>query len=418
MIVGYGTVFYSFSLLLSPAHEALGLPRDTLVGAFSMALLCSGLCAPWVGMLIDRYGGRGVMTAGSLLAGVMLLALSRVGSAVGFYAAWMGLGVSMSCILYEPAFAVLTRVHGAQARRAITMVTLLGGFASTVFWPLGQWLIEHQGWRSACVTLGLVHLVFGAPAHWLSIGRTRARAGATTLREEPGSRANATALHAEPASRADETTVRGVLPSHPDASEASWTLRRALADPAFYCLAGAFVSYQFVFSSTAVHFIPMMQGKGLSAAEAAAIGAMLGPMQVAGRIVELLFGSRLPITRVGAVTIFFMPLAMAWLYFAPGRMGPLALFPLFYGGGNGIMTIVRGAVTIELYGVARYATISGALAAPALLSNATGPLVSSLLWSPTAGYQPVVLALCAVGLVGAACFHAALHLRRRAPARA
>jgi MFS family permease len=387
-IAGYGSVFYSFALLAGPVQQTLGLPPQSLVGAFSVALLSSGLSAPWVGVLIDRHGGRGVMTAGSVLAGAMLALMSRVQSAQTFYAAWMGIGLAMACILYEPAFAVLTQVHQSRARRAITMVTLLGGFASSVFWPLGQVMIDHWGWRGACLCLALVQWLICAPLHWFSIGRRPA------LPDSP-----------EP----EGAARRRSSPPNADA------LRQAFREPTFYWLAGAFVSYQFVFSSTAVHLIPMFQAKGLSAVDAAAIGALLGPMQVLGRVVELTFGARMSIARVGGIAVFFMPCAMAWLYAAPGTAWALALFPLIYGAGNGVMTIVRGALPVELYGAQRYATISGALAAPALISTACGPLVSSMLWSPVSGYGPVALALSTIGLAGAGCFHAAL--RYRTPTR-
>ncbi len=422
MIVGYGSVFYSFSLLLGPVQAELGAPKQLLVGAFSLALLAWGLCSPWVGLRIDRHGGRGVMTAGSLISGVLLLALSQAQSALGFTLAWAGIGVAMACTLYEPAFGVLTRVHRANARRAITMLTLIGGFASTVFWPLGQWLVATFGWRGACVALGAAQLLVSAPLHWFAIGRDGHWArrigsddGATDgqhPRAEAAPVAAATPSATLPAAARAAATPSTAHRATPAVPERSASLREALSEPTFWGLAAAFVSYQFVFSATAVHFIPMMQAKGLSAAAAASIGAMLGPMQVLGRVVELLFGSRLPIVKVGRVAVLMMPSAMLWYTIAPGSVLALALFPLLYGAGNGVMTIVRGAVPVELYGVERYASISGALAAPTMLATALGPVLSSLLWSPDTGYRHVALALAGVGLAGAFSFHLAAGSRR------
>ena len=158
-IISYGSVFYSFSLLMQPLQLALGATKSMTVGAFSFALVVAGLCATYVGATIDRIGGRMVMTTGSIAAGLLLVALSCVESIIGLYVVYACLGATMAAILYEPAFAVLTRLFRANARRAITMLTLFGGLSSTVFWPLTQLLMAHFGWRDTLLILGAMNLL-------------------------------------------------------------------------------------------------------------------------------------------------------------------------------------------------------------------------------------------------------------------
>ncbi|MEO8009362.1 MAG: MFS transporter, partial [Betaproteobacteria bacterium] len=285
-IIGYGSVFYSFSLLMEPLQAALGATKSTTVGAFSFALVIAGLCATYVGSTIDRVGGRGVMTLGSVAAGVLLIALSRVESLVGLYVLYALLGATMAAILYEPAFAVLTGIFGANARRAITGLTLFGGFASTVFWPLTQFLMAHFGWRDTLLILGALNLLICAPLH---------------LRFLPGRDLKRKAVHADRGHATD-----------------SKSLREVLREPAFYFLGGAFVANGLIFSAMSVHMLVMMQSKGMTLAAAALVGALVGPMQVTGRILELTAGSRFSIVHVGLLAMGLLPVAL--LVFAMAGM--------------------------------------------------------------------------------------------------
>ncbi len=165
-IVSWGSLYYAFSFLITPLMEASGGDKPTVFAAFSLGLLVSGLLSAPVGALIDRRGGRGVMTAGSLAGAVLLASLSHVQSVVALYAVWAGLGAVMAATLYDPAFAVITRLFSANYRRAITTLTLFGGFASTVFWPLTQFLIAEIGWRQALLVLAALNLAVCVPVHW------------------------------------------------------------------------------------------------------------------------------------------------------------------------------------------------------------------------------------------------------------
>jgi MFS family permease len=381
LIVSYGSVFYSFSLLMEPLQLALGATKSVIVGAFSIALVVAGLCATHVGGTIDRIGGRMVMTTGSIAAGLLLVLLSRVESVIGLYVLYACLGTAMAAILYEPAFAVLTRIFGANARRAITASTLFGGLAGTIFWPLTQQLMAHFGWRDTLVILGAMNLLLCAPLHlWFLPGRS---------------------------------PQRKTVPATGGATD-SKSLRDVLREPAFYFLGGAFMANGLIFSALSVHVLAMMQSKGQSLAAAALIGALVGPMQVTGRIVELTVGQRFSIVRVGLLAMAMLPVSLLIFAASGFHLWPLVVFALMYGLSNGVVTIVRGAMPAQLFGRDHYGAVSGALAMPQMFALASGPFLVSLVWTMTGGdYNRVLLVLSAVSATGVGFFYAAIRAHRK-----
>ena len=252
-IISWGSIYYVFGPLLSHLERDLGASKSSVVGAFSIALLVSGLLAPIVGRRIDDAGGRWVMAGGSLLGAAGLALVGHVESLAQLYATWSLLGLAMAATLYEPAFAVVTQLMTTNYRKGITVLTLFGGFASTVFWPLAQALIDALGWRDAVQVLALINLLVCVPLHLYLL---------------PG---------------------RKHVPAHHDAPAArkSKELREVVREPSFYLLCGAFTLNAIVFSAMAVHMLPMLVEKGLTALQAATVGAMVGPMQVTGRAVEM-----------------------------------------------------------------------------------------------------------------------------------
>jgi len=381
-IVSWGSVYYLAALLMEPLRQALGVAQPVIVGAFSLSMLVSGLAAPWVGRYIDRHGGRGVMTAGSIAAAALLALLSRVESVVALYAIYLALGLAMAATLYPPAFAVVTQFFGAGYRRAITVITLFGGLASTVFWPLTTALIEALGWRGAVLTLAAINLALCVPLH------------ATLPRPPPRAES--------------DTPVANAL-------KADATAREALRSPGFVLLAIAFAGHALIISSIGVHLLALLTGRGMSAASAAAAAALIGPMQVLGRILELSLSHRASAAQVGRVITWFMPLAMALLWLeglVRAEWLLLALFTLLYGVGNGAMTIVRGAVPAELFGRTHYGAISGALNGPAMMAGAAAPFLASLLLEVLGSYGRVLLVLMIVGVAAAASFAWAIHRTR------
>jgi MFS family permease len=380
-IVSWGSLYYAFSFLITPLMEASGGDKPTVFAAFSLGLLVCGLLSAPVGTLIDQVGGRGVMTTGSLAAAALLALLAQVNSVVALYVVWAGLGAVMAATLYDPAFAVITRLFATNYRRAITTLTLFGGFASTVFWPLTQLLIAEMGWRDALFVLAALNLVVCAPIHWVVL---------------PADGRPARVHAARPAGQG--------------------AFRAALRMPVFYLLTIAFTGNALVFSATQVHLMSVLQVKNMSAASAALVGAMIGPMQVTGRVLELAFASRLAASTVGMVAMAFLPLSLGLLVLVTGVQWPLlAAFAIIYGSGNGVMTIVRGAIPAELFGREAYGAVNGAMAAPVIVAKAIGPLVAALLYAWLGGYDATLQVLIVVALLSVVVFALSTRAARQGP---
>lgn len=372
-VVSWGSLYYAFAVVMAGVQADLGLSAPVVVGAYSLALLVSGLAAAPVGRLIDRRGARLPMTVGTALAVVLLAAFSQVSGAVALYLVWAGLGLAMGLVLYEPAFASLALVFKAGLRRAITALTLIAGFASTVFWPLTQWLETQLGWRDAVLVLAALNLAVCLPLHALLIpaqGRPQA-AGAAGSRD----------------GRA-----------------------RLLRDSRFRWLAAAFTLHMLAQSSLSVHLLAMLQGQGFTPARAAWLAALVGPMQVAARVVEFAVASRVSATRVGAWAMLSAPAAIGCLMVAGNDMGWVLLFVAFYGAGNGVMTIVRGTVPAAIWGREGYGGLTGLMATPVLLMRAAGPLVAAGALALTGDYLAVQWMLLGASLVATIGF---VHATRR-----
>jgi predicted MFS family arabinose efflux permease len=375
-IVSWGSLYYAFAVVMDSVAQELGASAPVTVGAYSVALLVSGLVAAPVGRHIDRHGARAAMTAGSVGAALLLAAFSRVSGPAGLYAAWAGLGFVMGLVLYEPAFASLALVFRADLRKAITVLTLAGGFASTVFWPLTQWLATSLGWREAMLALAAINLAVCVPLHALFLPRHGRPAGA-------------------PPGAADDAAGRA----------------RLLRDPHFRWLAFAFTLNLLAFSAMGLHLLAMLREQGFAPAGAAWLAALVGPMQVAGRIAEFAFAHRMSASRVGEIALFAFPVSLLVLAFAGGSAAAVALFAVLYGASNGVMTIVRGTVPAEIWGREGYGGLTGLMATPVLLARAAGPFAAAGILAAAGGYLAVTLTLAAVGVVSWAAFTMAVRHR-------
>lgn len=384
-VLSWGTIYYAISVLAPEIQREMGWRSELVYGAFSWSLLIAGLSATHVGAWLDRAGGRAVMGAGSVLAGASLIALSQSHTLPLYWLAWSLLGVAMAMVLYEAAFAAINREFGYAARGVISKVTLLGGFASTVFWPLTLKLNGLVGWRDTYLIYGLLQLFLCAPLHGLLSVRERG-----------------------PADKA----ARG------DRAAPAYTLAQAVAHPVFWRLAAAFAANSFVFSALSVHLIPLLHKLGHPVAGVVVFAALIGPMQVLGRIGEMLFASRVRPQTVGVVTFGALPAALLALILAGQRQWAVAGFCLLYGLSNGILTIVRGTVPQALFGREHYGAISGALAGPSLVARAAGPLAVAALIDVQPSVPVVLAALLAVSLGSLLCYANALRLEAPARARA
>ncbi len=340
-IVSWGTLYYSIAVLGASLRADLGISASLLFGAYSLALLISALTAPLVGRAIDRHGGRAVMSAGSAFAAIALFLISQVHSTIALFFAWSVAGVAMAMTMYDAAFATLSQHSGTSYRKALTALTLMGGLASTAFWPASLKGLEWFGWRDTLLAFAALEIAVCLPLHLLFIPPG-------TLAPEPG--------------KAGTAEGRGRLPADK---------RRA----AFVWLAIAFAFNGFIVSVLTVHLITMLQGKGLTLATAVWVGSFFGPMQVAGRLLEFSIGRRFAARSIGIAALSLLVVAVSVLLALNGQLALALLFAVLFGSSNGVVTIVRGTVPAELFGRAGYGGTLGNLAAPALFARAIAPFV-------------------------------------------
>ncbi len=367
-IVGWGSMFYAYGVLMQPMQMELQTSKPVIVGAYSLALLISGLLSTLAGSIIDRVGGRLLMGAGTVLAALMLALLSTVHDVASLYLIWAGIGVAMSATLYQPAFAVLTQIFEGGFRRAITMLTLFGGFASTVAWPLTQWLLEHYGWRETWMIYAVANLAICLPIHALLPRAASIKA------------------------KAKERAADGI------------SLAAVLREPGFYLITAAVTLNALVFSAMSLHLISILHDRGMPAYYAAGIGTMIGPMQVLGRVLETTLGKKATTRQIGLIAISLLPAALMLLFAPATWLLVYGLFAAMYGIGNGVMTIVRGTLPAELYGREAYGAISGAMATPVTIAFAAGPSVAAFLYTLGGGYPGAIIALAGIATLGAVLF--------------
>lgn len=374
-IISWGTLYYSIAVLGASMRADLGVSETVLFGAYSFSLLLSGLFAPAAGRAIDRWGGRSVLSAGSLIAALSLFAIGQAEGVVALYIAWGMGGIAMALTLYEPAFATLSQHTGASYRKALTALTLLGGLASTVFWPTSLIGLEALGWRHTMSAFALLQLMVCLPLHLTCVPRMKSFAHA-------------------PASAGD-----GVLatpqrnPRRPHAGRA-----------AFIALAAAFALNGFVVSALAVHLITVLQGKHFTLAGAVWVASFIGPMQVAGRIAEFAVGRRFASRAIGLLSYTTVAVAVVLLLALDGAVELALVFAILYGASNGVLTIVRGIVPAELFGRIGYGNTLGTLAAPSLIARAIAPLACAGLAVPGAASFGWLIALVMLSLLAIAAF--------------
>lgn len=366
-LISWGSVFYTFALLMEPLEQALGMSRAQSSLAFSLALLAEGLLSFPVGRWIDRGHERAVMTGGSLLVGLCLIGHSQISSIAGFYAVWLALGAGLAATLYQPAFSVLTRRYPLDFRRAIITMTFLGGLASTAFIPLSHALISALGWRTALLWLAALHLLVCAPIHALML------------------------RHAPPAPARD-------APARPPIRTQLLSRR--------YALVGLFiVLLMSVTAALPAHLVSLLREQQLPAAWVIAVPASIGVLQVLGRLLLYFFEHRFDLhlanrTIPGLIAVGLLVLLAAPLASGTAQMAMVLLFVLLYGVGNGMLTIVKGTAVAEYVNRDHVAALNGALGLPLALARAAAPLLLGLLWSPQAGYTHGLWLMLGLSLVG------------------
>jgi MFS family permease len=335
--LAWASSYYLPAILADPIGRDLGVSSNWIFAAFSASLVISALLGPRIGRQIDLVGGRSVLSISNLTLAAGLALLGFTYSVPMLIMAWLLLGIGMGAGLYDAAFGALGRIYGDAARRSITGITLIAGFASTVGWPLTAWGLESIGWRNTCFAWAAAHILIGLPINWLMLP---AVAGAKTA------------------------IANAVKPHIP-------------IDHTMVLLAFAFAAAWSVTGAMAAHFPRILEAAGATPVQAIAAGALIGPAQVAARIVEAGLLSRyhpLVSTRLACLT---HPIGAIIVALVGG--GAASVFAIFHGAGNGVLTIARGTLPLAIFGPNNYAYRLGIIGAPARMAQAAAPLAFGLL---------------------------------------
>lgn len=344
-IVGYGSSYYLPAVLAGPISRDTGWSLPWVVGGLSIGLLAGGLAAPAIGRAVDRYGGCPILALGSLLLAAGLAGISVSNSLWVYLLAWCVIGLGMAAGLYDAAFAALGGWYREQARTPITALTLFGGFASTICWPLTAYLESTLGWRSTCLVYAAIHLFLALPLQaWL---------------------------------------LPRVAGKHAETQHKTSTLRRNTQGlfekyGLFLATAAALMLSATITSVIAVHLLSALQSRGLSLSDAVMVGALIGPSQVAGRLVELAWGRRLHPAWSSLISASLMAIGVAALYFDLSLAG---LAVVIYAAGAGVSFVVRGTLPLVLFGVRNYGAMMGRLAFPSLMAQALAPWAATFVFT-------------------------------------
>jgi len=343
-ITAWGTSYYCLGVLAAPISQDTGWSRGFVFLGFTVALLTMGLVSSAVGRAIDRHGGRAVMTLGTVFVSAGLFALAHVHGQAAYLAVWAFLGLGMRLCLYDAAFAALVQVAPSRGRKAISYLTLFGAFASSVFWVVGHTLNAQVGWRQTLVLFALINLVVCLPLHWLGLARRETA-------EAAGPTGAATADVDGPPLEGRARSVAIIL----------FALIMSLNG--------------FVFGVISVQLVPLLEAAGLATAVAVWVASMKGVAQFGGRVVEISFARNLRAITVARIAVGVLPPSLLLLLAGTGSLPLIVAFTLLMGASQGVITIVRGAVPLVLFGAKGYGAVLGVIATPILIVNAASPTV-------------------------------------------
>ena len=355
-IIMWAAMYYMFPALLLEWERDLGWSKTELSGAFTLALAMSAVLAPGVGRIIDRGFGRRIFTGSAILGSLFLALLSMVTKLWQFYAVWIVIGMAMSGGLYEACFAILTRVMGTKAKQAITLVTLVAGFAGTLAFPGAHALVGIFGWRGTVLSFATVIILIATPLIWFGC----------RFSERQGETPKVIAGH-------ETTETFGIFRS-----------------TRFWLLAVAYTMIALDHGVLLTHLLPLLDDRGIQSEAAVLAASMLGPMQVAGRLAMIAVGPR--VSTLGIFIVAYISMAIAALSLLGSGTVPVFIvcFILFQGAGFGVMSIMRPVMTAELFGRNNFGLISGSLAVPYLGAAAAAPTIAAIICL-VGGYDLVIL---------------------------
>jgi MFS family permease len=363
--ITWGIVYYAFSVFITSIEAELGWSRGLISGAFSLAYLISGLMAVPVGFWIDRFGARLLMTVAVSVASLLMIRWSQVQTVFAFYAVWIALGVCMSAILYEPAFAVIAKWFNRRRGLALAIVTFAAGFASTIFLPLANWLLLRSNWREATFTLGILLAVTVIPFH------------AVILRRHPhdlGLQPDGVALSvAEANSKQDEDV----------------SLVEALRQSAFWWFTIAFACGGFAAFTIRFHMIPLLLDRGFDATFAASVTGVIGAMQVAGRLLYVPTETQIP-KRLMIAGIFSLQTIAFLILILFQTAGGVWVFVVMLGAANGAMTLARPALLADFFGTKYYGRISSVVVLCVIIVVTLGPVSAGWMYTIQGHYNTML----------------------------
>jgi len=351
--IGYGTISYSFSLMSLEVIRHFEWSHTFVYGTFSFAIFISALVSPFFGKLYDQIGSRIPMSVGSFCVFVCFICLSQIESSLGYFISLVALEIVFLLVVYEAAFVALTRHYGSHARPAISKITLMGGFASTLFWPLISWLIQQIGWQHTYVLLGFLHLFICLPLHWFVIDSQ------------------------------DEIAKKPVEELSND-SEPPSGIKIKNRRKVELLIAFVFGSMAFTMTSIHTHIFSILEQLSVEQKFALLASTLIGPTQVIARFIEMTFGQKLSSTWIGVIGASAMFLGVSSLLIT-GTMHVefVLLFAIFFGIGQGLKNIVEGAIPLQIFGKANYGTTTGRIYSIRLFMTAIAPITAAFLLSQT-----------------------------------
>jgi hypothetical protein len=372
-LIGWGTLYYSFALIVGPMAEELGWSRVDLNAGLTFGLIAASLAAIPVGRWIDRHGGRWPMAAGSAAAAVLLALWSQTDSLAGFYVIWVAIGLTHACSLSEAAYNVVA-ANAGDYRRAIMRITLITGFSSTVSIPFVSLVVEGIGWRHALLVLAAIQLLGPALLYW------------TCLR--------------------GSVSARQKLALQSDGNAAAYLpLGGAFRDSRLWVMAACFGAQIFCGSGMTFHIIPILQERGYEMAVIAGLLALQGPSQVMARLLVVLLGSATSTATLGRLSFGLLIASMLLLCLGTSLGVPgLVVHMMLYGAASGLILVVRTTSTLEYLGGYGFGTAAGALALATLLPRTGAPTAIAALWEGIGSYMPVLWLLVLILGGGAAAF--------------
>ena len=387
-VTSWGILYYGFAVFLPPIQREMGWSTAAMTGAFSLALLLSGVAGPFVGRWLDRHGPRLLMTAGSCAATLLALGLAAVRSLVLFYLLWAAIGLAMAAIFYEPAFAAIATWFVRYRSRALTILTFIGGFASVIYIPLAAWLIRVQGWRGAYVTLAALLAVLTIPIHALLLRRHPQDMGLLPDGADGGRRT----------ADGGQRTADGGSRTRRARAERSVSAKVAVRSGSFRWLAAAFFLAFLANVAVTVHLIPYLTEHRFSSGFAASAAGLIGILALPGRLIFTPLGGILPRRFVAAGIFLCQTAGIAALVAVPSVAG-VVVFVALFGIGFGAITPARAALVAEMYGAREYGAINGVLALFVTGARALAPVSAGVLRTAFGRYEPVFLIVVAVALL-------------------